>query len=603
MRKGARWQSMEMAGVVTLTGANLIRQARELVERLGRPLELDTDGIWCILPGSFPENFSFRMRDGSSLPISYPCVMLNSDVHETYTNHQYQDLVRGSDGQAKYSMRSECSIFFELDGPYRCMVLPASTEEGKLLKKRYAVFNFDGSLAELKGFELKRRGELKIIKIFQSQVFERFLEGATLNECYRAVAETANYWLDVLFTRGEDLEDDELMELISENRSMSKALSEYGAQKSTSISTARRLADFLGDQMVKDAGLNCQMVIAKRPAGAPVTERAIPTAIFSAEPAVTKHYLRKWCRDPGLSDLSLRAIVDWDYYIQRLSGAVRKVITIPAAIQHVPNPVPRVTHPEWLVRNIRARAERHKQRTLTDLFAGAQPARAAAPRLLDDGTPAQPGGRGSESPTRVARDIEDVAGERALEQGPGVPRVTRHATDPQSPSADPIPLPEEDFYGWLQAQKRSWRHLRSQRRQERGVPGVGDRNTDRAEDGSRPLRRRALAGVSTMLADSAESPTAGYWQIVEVAEGDTEGNLTVWALTGPVTLKRVHVQSPRTAVVNCTTSDFPAILREAGIEAYHLQWRPADRTLPRGRRARHLVEVTIRGAQGSSASA
>lgn len=35
------------------------------------------------------------------------------------------------------------------------------------MKKRYAVFNEDGSLAELKGFELKRRGELKLIKVFQ----------------------------------------------------------------------------------------------------------------------------------------------------------------------------------------------------------------------------------------------------------------------------------------------------------------------------------------------------------------------------------------------------------------------------------------------------
>ena len=50
------------------------------------------------------------------------------------------------------------------------MILPASKEEGKLIKKRYAVFNFDGSLAELKGFELKRRGELKLIKVFQSEV-------------------------------------------------------------------------------------------------------------------------------------------------------------------------------------------------------------------------------------------------------------------------------------------------------------------------------------------------------------------------------------------------------------------------------------------------
>lgn len=32
----------------------------------------------------------------------------------------------------------------------QAMILPASKEEGKLIKKRYAVFNDDGSLAELK---------------------------------------------------------------------------------------------------------------------------------------------------------------------------------------------------------------------------------------------------------------------------------------------------------------------------------------------------------------------------------------------------------------------------------------------------------------------
>ena len=58
------------------------------------------------------------------------------------------------------------SIFFEFDGPYKAMIIPAAKEEGKLLKKRYAVYDFDGRMTELKGFEVKRRGELKIIKIF-----------------------------------------------------------------------------------------------------------------------------------------------------------------------------------------------------------------------------------------------------------------------------------------------------------------------------------------------------------------------------------------------------------------------------------------------------
>jgi DNA polymerase epsilon subunit 1 len=66
------------------------------------------------------------------------------------------------------------------------------------------------------------------------------------------VAKIADYWLNVLFTKAEHMPDYELFDLIAEKRTMSKSLEEYGAQKSTSISTAKRLAEFLGDEMVKD---------------------------------------------------------------------------------------------------------------------------------------------------------------------------------------------------------------------------------------------------------------------------------------------------------------------------------------------------------------
>ena len=80
MRKGARWYSMEMAGIVCYTGAGIIKAARELIEQIGRPLELDTDGIWCIMPGSFPENYTIkttRTDKKSKVTISYPGAMLN----------------------------------------------------------------------------------------------------------------------------------------------------------------------------------------------------------------------------------------------------------------------------------------------------------------------------------------------------------------------------------------------------------------------------------------------------------------------------------------------------------------------------------------------
>lgn len=129
--------------------------------------------------------------------------------------------------------------------------------------------------------------------------------------------------------------ESELCDLVSENRSMSRKLEEYGTQKSTSISTAKRLAEFLGDQMVKDKGLSCKFIISRKPEGAPVTERAIPLAIFQTDPGVKKYYLRRWLKSPVVADCDVRSILDWDYYIERLNSAIQKIITIPAALQGV----------------------------------------------------------------------------------------------------------------------------------------------------------------------------------------------------------------------------------------------------------------------------
>lgn len=58
----------------------------------------------------------------------------------------------------------------------------------------YAVFDMNNKISELKGFEIKRRGELEVIKIFQEQVFPKFLIGKSKAEVYGATAEVANRW-------------------------------------------------------------------------------------------------------------------------------------------------------------------------------------------------------------------------------------------------------------------------------------------------------------------------------------------------------------------------------------------------------------------------
>jgi len=55
-----------------------------------------------------------------------------------------------------------------------------------------------------------------MIKVFQAEVFEKFLDGETLETCYAAVGKVANDYLDLLYNKGSRLPDEELLDLISE---------------------------------------------------------------------------------------------------------------------------------------------------------------------------------------------------------------------------------------------------------------------------------------------------------------------------------------------------------------------------------------------------
>ncbi|KAK4186960.1 putative DNA polymerase epsilon catalytic subunit A [Podospora australis] len=567
MRKGSRWYSMEMAGVTCLTGATIIQLARSLVERLGRPLELDTDGIWCMLPATFPENFSFKLKNGKKMTISYPCVMLNHLVHDKFTNHQYQTLVDPK--TFKYETHSDNSIFFEVDGPYKAMILPTSKEEDKNLKKRYAVFNDDGSLAELKGFEVKRRGELKLIKIFQQQIFKFFLDGTTLAECYAAVATVANQWLDVLDSKGATLADEELMELISENRSMTKTLEEYGSQKSTSITTARRLADFLGEAMVKDKGLNCKFIICARPKNAPVTERAVPVAIFSADEETKRMYLKKWLKEEP-NDTDPRALLDWDYYRERLGSVIQKLITIPAALQKVRNPVPRIPHPDWLQRRINIKDDKMKQKKLTDLFGPT-----TKTRPLGDIT----------NSTNKLGDLEDfgdllkpktVGSAIAASQKPPAPQKRK---SPEPENQDPfaslpktMPDPSEDYPAFLEYQKLKWKLQKQARARRRHL--FGER------------RGNVQSNLQQTFRNQAEMTFRNTWQVLQLKATDIPGIVIACVLIDSK-IHHVKINVPRQVFLNLKSKELPDI----EVDGCHVE--QVNHTLPNGHSSVHLFKLTV----------
>ncbi|KAB5518121.1 hypothetical protein GE09DRAFT_514159 [Coniochaeta sp. 2T2.1] len=566
MRKGSRWYSMEMAGVTCLTGAHIIQLAKELVERLGRPLELDTDGIWCMLPATFPENFTFKLKNGKKMVISYPCVMLNHLVHARFTNHQYQTLVDPQTFQ--YKTDSENSIFFEVDGPYKAMVLPTSKEEGKNLKKRYAVFNDDGSLAELKGFEVKRRGELKLIKIFQQQIFKFFLDGTTLAECYGAVAKVANRWLDVLDSKGATLADEELMELISENRSMSKTLEEYGTQKSTSITTAKRLADFLGPQMVKDKGLNCKFIICARPKNAPVTERAVPVAIFSADEPTKRAFLKKWLKEEP-ADTDPRALLDWDYYLERLGSVIQKLITIPAALQKVRNPVPRVPHPDWLQRNINIKDDKFKQKKMTDMFR--PPVKGPLTEITNlNAADMEDFGNKLLKPRTVGSITtasQKAAGPKRKSPEPAAPE----SRDPMAALPKKMPSPSEDYEAFLEYQKQKWKIQKQARIRRRHLFGE---------------RRGNQHNIQTTLRNQAEVTYRNTWQLLQLKTTDTPGLVLAYVLID-AKIHTLKINVPRQVFLNLKGKDLPDIV----VDGCHVE--QVNHTLPNGHSSTHLFKLTV----------
>uniref|UniRef100_A0A182SCP7 DNA polymerase epsilon catalytic subunit n=1 Tax=Anopheles maculatus TaxID=74869 RepID=A0A182SCP7_9DIPT len=423
-----------------------------------------------------------------------------------------------------------------------------------------------------------------------------FLQGSTLEQCYASVAKIADYWLDVLYSKGHNMPDSELFELISENRSMSRKLEDYGEQKSTSISTAKRLAEFLGDQMVKDAGLACKFIISRKPEGAPVTERAIPLAIFQSEVSVRRHYLRRWLKDNTMGDADIRDVLDWNYYIERLGGTIQKIITIPAALQGLNNPVPRVQHPDWLHKKMLEKNDTLKQRRISEMFSVAPPKPPTTTTELTDVEDliSRPSNRGQLPGVPVAhkrrREGSDDCEEHSdSEPVPTVPKTWREALgDPPSPGTSKTELVE-----WLRFHKRKWRWQISQRdRHHRDVRNSKRIRTavDESVSAAAPTRAVTLGGF---LRKTQRSLIEQSWQIIQIIPVDDLGNFTVWAMVGEE-LHKIRLSVPRIFYVNQRT---PAPPENDGATTSAAtkksMWKKVHRVLPRARPVCHLYQYVV----------
>jgi len=585
MRKGARWYSMPMAAITTHIGGTIIRQACDLCEKIGRPLELDTDGIWTCLPGTFPEEYDLKLKEGvnkkGKITIEYPGSMLNIQCHRKFTNTHFQELV---DPEKKlYARKDECSIFFEVDGPYLAMILPASTDEGRRLKKRYAVFERDGSLAELKGFEIKRRGELQIIKLFQEEIFKTFLKGHNLQTVYDAVGAVGKRYLDILDTRARDLQDDQLFDLITENKNMSKPLEEYGSSRSTSITCAKRIAEFLGQEMLTGGGLQCKFIISKKPIGDSVSDRAIPVAIFSTERAIKSQFLRKWLKDSSLStdEMQIRNLLDWEYYRKRFGSNIQKIITIPAAMQKISNPIPQLVHPKWLLKRIAAINDPYQQRAITTFF-----------KKTDKVTVFLEDERNIAKADNVTGKWRNQNASKANEQtqsiDPTESLTSTLADDSDSDNMD-MDIPDVAFPNdmaeaneWASKLTAGFKKLMAIRRKRKAdaVVALPSRM------GRKPSKKfkKGKETVQSFVNKRLHALYTNDWHIIQITPEGSPGNFRVWAIVGKE-LRHINVGVMRRFYINTDEGKSTVLLQNGG--------NKVSRMLPRRRVSGDIVEFKM----------
>ncbi len=64
-------------------------------------------------------------------------------------------------------------------------------------------------------------------------------------------------------SQGSTVDDEELLDLLSQTNNMSKKLEDYGKQKSAAITAAKRLGQFLLDDKLKEKGLVCSYIVSK----------------------------------------------------------------------------------------------------------------------------------------------------------------------------------------------------------------------------------------------------------------------------------------------------------------------------------------------------
>ena len=198
--------------------------------------------------------------------------------------------------------------------------------------------------------------------------------------------------------------------------------------------------------MVQGKGLNCKYLISKKPIStASMAEKSIPVSIFNTDMQIRKKFLRKWLKDNTMEDedCDLRKVLDWDYYIERLTSTILKIIIIPAALQGIKGILPEVKYPEWLDKMIKQQDDKLQQKKMEFYFQKKEP----VPKPLT-----QP----SILPAHGHPEASEQAHQQAQKQHPQQGSSSKKKSLGQFVRRKNQFSLQSDFKNWLREQKSIW---------------------------------------------------------------------------------------------------------------------------------------------------
>lgn len=288
-----------------------------------------------------------------------------------------------------------------------------------------------------------------------------------------------------------------------------------------------------------------------------------------------RHYLRKWLKDNTVGDADIREILDWSYYIERIGSAIQKIITIPAALQGLSNPVPRVHHPDWLQKKIVEKDDVLKQRKISELF----------------GTVPKPARNGN-GPENIP-DIEDTPGpSTSLVHQQGVATVTkRKRPTEEEPNLDltktwrealgtapKIGQTKQEILEWLKFHKQKWK-LQLKKRSAQKHPSSKRLRVEPTTSAAAPRPSNIVGFMRHTQRVLLERP----WHIVQAFQVNEFGNFIIWAMIDNE-LHKIKMSVPRIFYVN---QRIPAPSQTNNV------YTKAFKILPRSQIVHNLYKYTV----------